>query len=267
MKQAAFALTTVLSLVVIGAVLVGSGTIDVSSPGNFGTPRNLIRDDGLEVRVPLPEGPAERQLPVVEATTDGEYAFMFDDPLEGPVRYDPCRPVRWVLSTVSMPVGAEDLVHDAVADVSARTGLAFEYVGTTTEVPSFERPLFQDQYGSGFAPIVFGWSTASEYPQLHGTVTGVAGSTAVTGAFGDQRYLVSGVVVMDAVDIGDLMTSTQGEALARAVIMHEWAHVLGLAHVDDDTELMYESNQTMTTWGPGDLAGLAIVGAGPCQDV
>jgi hypothetical protein len=50
----------------------------------------------------------------------------------------------------------------------------------------------------------------------------------------------------------------------RAVIMHELAHVLGLAHVNSPFELMYERNLGLTQYGPGDRQGLARLGRAAC---
>jgi hypothetical protein len=47
--------------------------------------------------------------------------------------------------------------------------------------------------------------------------------------------------------------------------MHELAHVLGLAHVEDPVQLMFATHDRQAGWGDGDLAGLAIAGAGPCE--
>lgn len=46
--------------------------------------------------------------------------------------------------------------------------------------------------------------------------------------------------------------------------MHELAHVLGLDHVDDPTQLMHEENTGQFDFGDGDLAGLALLGTGAC---
>ena len=48
---------------------------------------------------------------------------------------------------------------------------------------------------------------------------------------------------------------------ARAILVHELAHVVGLAHVDDPGELMYAENTGRTGLGPGDREGLARLGA------
>ena len=40
---------------------------------------------------------------------------------------------------------------------------------------------------------------------------------------------------------------------------------LGLDHVEDRDALMHPSDSTRTSWGPGDRAGLAVLGSGECQ--
>jgi len=78
--------------------------------------------------------------------------------------------------------------------------------------------------------------------------------------------LHSGTVILDADDIERLMSAEGGDAIAQAVVHHELGHVVGLGHVDDESELMHPQNTHLTEWGPGDLEGLAVVGDGPCED-
>lgn len=242
----------------------GVGLTDVQ---HFGTPRNSVMVGDREVTIPLPDGSAQRRRAIVVPQSTGSYEFLFDDAGAAPVRYDPCRPIPWVLSPEGMPTDAEPLLHAAVDRVSEASGLELVYEGTTAEPADFGRALVQPRYGDRFAPVVIGWSTAAQNPDLKGAVTGVGGSSAVNGAYGDQRYLHAGVIILDSQDMSTLMVGAGGQALAQAIVMHEWGHVLGLAHVSDAGELMNASNTALTSWGPGDLEGLALAGSGHCEEV
>jgi predicted Zn-dependent protease len=48
-------------------------------------------------------------------------------------------------------------------------------------------------------------------------------------------------------------------------VLHELGHLVGLAHVQDEHELMYAENIGQLDFGRGDLAGLARVGATACR--
>lgn len=256
-----------LALLIVGVMVVAAvfaSGYELRDLTRIGQPRNVLEDNGRHIELPYAQGPSTRRLPEVPITTTGEYAFtVIDD--TGPVRFDPCRTVRWVLAAHNMPAFAEPLVFAAVDEIELRTGLEFEYLGPTDEVPDFERPMFQERYGDYYAPLIIGWSSAAEYPDLAGPVAGIGGSNAIQGSHGEQRYLRGGVVLLDGPDLGVYLASSSGEAQVQAIIMHELAHVVGLAHVGDDSELMFDTNNRQTTWGPGDLQGLALAGAGPCE--
>ncbi len=256
---------TFLVFVVAAIVALQFAGLEVADLRHLGTPRNALLDGDTEVRVPLPPASSGRLLPEVPVTTTGNYAFMFEEGGE-PVRFDPCRPIHYVYNAAGEPAGIGDLIAESVQSVSTATGLQFVFDGPTDEVASFDRRLFQpDRYGEGFAPMIIGWSNEAAIPELAGSITGLGGSSSVTGAWGDDRFLASGTVILDTKDIAGLLGTVAGRTLARAVIMHELAHVVGLAHVADPTEIMNASNTSLSEWGPGDLAGLAIVGGGPCE--
>ncbi len=69
---------------------------------------------------------------------------------------------------------------------------------------------------------------------------------------------------LDASKLGVMLRQPNGSLSVQAVILHEVGHVLGLAHVNDPNQLMYPRGSHVTDYGPGDLAGLARLGASTC---
>lgn len=199
---------------------------------------------------------------------DGEgYAFLHTQPSSPtvPVTYDPCHPVRIALNPAHAPEGGREVTEDAIFEVSQATGLDFELTDDTDERPASGRPLSDSaRYGQGYSPILVAWSDPVETPRLAGDVAGLGGSVPLGGAFGTS-WLVTGHATLDAPDFERLLSGHDGRDRARAIVMHELAHVVGLDHVDDPDQLMYADNVGRTRWGIGDLAGLRLLGAGPCS--
>lgn len=181
------------------------------------------------------------------------------------VAYDPCRPIHYVVRPDGAPQGGAALISDAVARVSAATGLKFIADGTTSEAPSRERKPFQpDRYGDRWAPILIAWVTTAENPDFAASVAGEAGSHPVARSDGPRAY-VTGQMQLDATKIGKLVRMAEGNRMARALVLHEFGHLVGLDHVADNKQLMYATTGSeVVDFGPGDLTGLAELGRGPC---
>jgi hypothetical protein len=221
-------------------------------PGADVPPRGVEADD-----VPLGAPPP--------APASSAYRLM-ESPVESQewVAYDPCRPVHYVVRPDNAPAGSEGLVQDAVAEVSAATGLQFVDDGTTTEAPTEDRDLYQPElYGKTWVPVLITWTSPAEIPGLAGDVAGLGGSDYAQTPEAPLVY-VGGQVQLDAPDATAMLQHPGGRAYLKAVILHELGHVVGLDHVDDPDELMYEENAGRISFGEGDRAGLALLGTGPC---
>ncbi|MFC4617036.1 matrixin family metalloprotease [Cellulomonas algicola] len=203
--------------------------------------------------------------PLASALDAGPHTFTAMQPDgSGPVTYSPCRPIHYVVRPDNAPPGGDVLIRTAVQRVAEATGLQFVDDGATTEGPTSDRPAYQpDRYGRRWAPVLFTWSTSVETPGLLGDVAGTGGSASVT--FGGRSVYVTGEVTLDTEELAPLVATPDGTAVAIGVVTHELAHVVGLGHVDDPTQLMYPStNLTVTSFAAGDRAGLAALGRGAC---
>lgn len=252
-------------LLSVGLVIgLGLAAAHLAGPGDTDTPAaaEQIRSfptPGVEAA----DAPLGTPLPAPPA--GGEYAFVGVQ-ADGvtPVGYDPCRPVHYVIRPDNAPAGGEQLVRDAVARVSAVTGLEFVYDGPTDEAPAERRSLFQpDRYGDRWAPVLVSWQTEAENPDFLTDTVGEAGSATVTIA-GRPKVFVTGMVGLDAAAFAEYLADPDDVPLARAVVLHELGHLVGLDHVSDPGQLMYPETRDAVDFAPGDLTGLARLGAGEC---
>jgi hypothetical protein len=205
--------------------------------------------------------------PTTPAPASGSFRFLAHQPgvADVPVSYDPCRPIRVVVNAEIAPKGADALLGQALAEVSRATGLTFERAGSTDEQPRRDRPLRDlGRYGRGWAPVVVGWTTPASEPGLHGRVVGLGGSSSVVDRTSARSFYVTGAISLDTPALDAVLRRPDGAARVRAVLMHELGHVVGLAHVEDTDEVMNAESSDVTSFGPGDLAGLATLGRGRC---
>lgn len=201
------------------------------------------------------------------------YAFMRAGTDQPFISYDPCRPIHYVVRPQNAPAGGETMIAEAVAAVSRATGFVFINDGLTAEAPSTERPAYQpDQYGNRWAPILFAWEKQSEQPKFtdslapgSSTTLGLGGSMSIT-VDGQHATYVTGQVRLNSAALGTMSRRPGGHETVTSVVMHELAHVVGLDHIGDPTQLMAATvSEQVHGFAAGDLTGLAMLGTGKCR--
>jgi len=195
---------------------------------------------------------------------EGSYAYIAHQAgaPNDPVAYDPCDPIHVQLNPAGGPSDALELTQRALDRVGEATGLHFIYDGTTDRRPQWRTPYTPSVLGHD-QPVLVSFATAAEVPELDGDVAGIGGSVRVRSGSLLMHY-VTGGVTLDSDAFADILHRPDGESEAQAIVFHEFGHLVGLAHVDDPDELMYADNVGLTDFGPGDLTGLARLGAGRC---
>jgi hypothetical protein len=207
-----------------------------------------------------------RLLPAVPAppAPEGSFVFLHDQAdKKTPVAFDPCRPIHYVVNAAGAPVDGAALVADAIAAAQRATGLKFVDDGATSEVEQNDRAPYQpDRYRRDrWAPVLVSWADEQQFSTLAGYITGAARPQGITTS--GQTVYVSGSVVLDRVDLSP--EHMPDRALARATIMHELGHLVGLDHTADRSQLMFSEAQLgHTDYASGDLHGLAVLGAQRC---
>ncbi len=154
-----------------------------------------------------------------------------------PVRWNPCEPIRWVLDANHAPEQGRQALSLAMARITAVSGLEFEFVGMTDELPDAERSLVTEgPDGPRWAPVLVAWVPADSIDlPLSDMERGVAVPVAVRE--GGDRVFVTGQVVLNA-DKTLLPMFEDRHASWGAVLLHELGHLVGLDHVSDPEQLM-----------------------------
>ncbi|MDQ4055062.1 MAG: matrixin family metalloprotease [Actinomycetota bacterium] len=192
---------------------------------------------------------------------DREPTYAFLKTVDGqPVTYSSCRLIQVAVYPAGGPPNAEQLVREAVALMRTATGLDIVVTGAFGgHAPNWNyeaAPIHPDD------PISVSWHDGDAIAELTDHTAGLGGSRAINGPNGSQR-LVAGTIALSR-DYYTLLTERGDDGEALAVLLHEFGHVFGLDHVDSPRELMYDDNSDLTSFGPGDLEGLRLLGQGPC---
>lgn len=194
-------------------------------------------------------------------STAASTSYAFTTVLDGsPVRWDPCTAIRWTANVSLGPAGGLDVLKDAVARVAAATGTTWEYAGTSAATPA--GGYLPKTAQSSYPPVHIGWTDGASSDLLAGQTASVLGMTR-TAWFGvqtaDGKKIAATRAAVVALDRTDSLPLT-GATSWSTVALHELAHVMGLAHVADKTQLMATILPAITDLQAGDRAGLVKVG-------
>lgn len=249
------------------AVLGLLGTVALGAAG--GPVGRWFGHDGNRMRPALPADAASAPLARPEPAPSGVGGYRVlereDDGSGRPVRWDPCRPIHYVIRRSGAPVGGQLAINQAIAEMEQVTGLRFSFDGDTREAPRPNRPTIdRARYGRRWAPVLIAWTNPKEYPAIHG-YAGLGGPDTVGGNTRGHRRYVSGVVLLNRDHLAQVVRWADGQGRLDAVVLHEFGHLVGLDHVPDPTQLMYKQPTAHAQpLGDGDRRGLAVLSGGPC---
>ena len=210
--------------------------------------------------------PLGRPLPPPKGTES--YGFLMSQPQsESPVTWDPCRPIHYVVSGTA-PAAAERALTEGMAELARVTGFRIVRDGATSEKPAATRASYQPKrYGERWAPILVAWSDETSAPFLSGSVVGYARPKPVKNRDGRLTY-VTGEFVLEKPWFAALARSSNPKhrTLMRSVVIHEMAHMLGLAHIWESDQIMFpEAQLRIRKLGDGDRRGLYRLATGRCS--
>lgn len=177
------------------------------------------------------------------------YAFIatyLSNGARTPVRWPACRAIVFLVETTRAPAGASAAVRQAARELAAATGL--------TVTVRFTVRIGAGDLGAGVVPV--------RWPKSSSRVCDSAEAVACTGLSTLSSSGLIGATWISSARVS-LYPDRSGGVLLQ-VLLHEFGHVVGLAHVSSKQQIMYASVGLATGYGPGDLAGLRIAGRGVC---
>jgi hypothetical protein len=202
---------------------------------------------------------------VQEIRDHGEYAILHRSDGQ-PVVWNPCDPVRYVVSDALAPEGTDADLREAIRRVEGASGLDFVDAGRVDwTLEEFTRAggAVEGASGASWAPVLIGWEPASGFtdePNAYG------GANAIQGEGEWRNRYVTGFVIMNAGQ--DLRPGFDDDGAWGPAFMHELGHVVGLGHVPQhrQDEIMAPSHAPPwpIDWGEGDRRGLTRLGSGSC---
>lgn len=198
---------------------------------------------------------------------DGTYAFLSVQTLADgsvvPLTWSACGQIRYSVSADGAPSAFRNHVAGVAQELSNATGLVFLDVDTSTMITSSAPPVRVERTTAGRnPPVLVAFADESSDPVLEGDVVGVASTSLGMDLSTGRSYFTTGVVHLDV----DLLRydDSGGEPAYVSTLRHEMGHLVGLDHVDDASQLMTPVEAGVHTYQAGDLAGLALLGAGGC---
>lgn len=231
-----------------------------------------VLGEGDVLRPSLPAVMSREPLgrPAEAPSGNGGFVLLHEQPTADgkgtqPVRWDPCRPVTYVIRPDGAPPGGPAALDWAIGRIESLTGLAFVFVGASDEGPGPHRPAMdQARYGDRWSPVLIAWTDPTEYAPMAG-FAGLGGPASIEGRHPAERRYVSGSVLLNRAHLREVESWPRGRQRERAVILHELSHLVGLDHVDDPAALMSRRPGVAAfDFSAGDLRGLAAVSGGPC---
>jgi hypothetical protein len=227
----------------------------------------LLGEDRSASASAYPDRPPDAEAAPIGTPPDvrkpsNEFAFMrTQDGSSDPVTYDPCVPIHILVDPRTSVDDGMRLLEEALDEMQDATGLAFVVDGLTDDPRPSEGTIAAADGGP--LPARVAWSDPGTDESLEGGVTGTGGSVSVKRD--GHWWFVTGTILLDGPQLAEILTGPRGWQAARAVVMHELGHLVGLNHVETPGQLMQpEGDESLTTWGDGDLTGLAALGRGKC---
>ncbi len=175
-------------------------------------------------------------------------------------------PITWSVDASALgPKAAQIRIADLQwalrqwADVS---GLTFEYAGTDSfTLDQKDASLRSTSAGQKSRHVSFAFLEDESTSLLSSTQVGI-GSPMAQRVTTSDGHTTTSIVSGSAIFSVDFLADASRKQ-ARALLLHEIGHVMGLGHTDDDSQVMHPILESEVTLGAGDITGVQAL-TGTC---
>lgn len=175
------------------------------------------------------------------------------------ISYDRCEPLRYRINPQGAKPGWIDDIVAAIDIIANVTGLTFQRLPDTTEVPVSVGPRPTTLPDGTKNPVLIAFPTQAMVPGLGGAL-GIGGSTYLSGYDGpnfNPSVFYTGIAYFDR--DADVPSGFGAQSFG-PLALHELGHMVGLGHVLNESEVMYPVLVDGSSgFGPGDLHGLRML--------
>jgi hypothetical protein len=215
--------------------------------------------------------PDDTAADLPHATAEAPFRFLDRSASGDPIGWNPCRPIRYEVNLRYAPPGAGSTVAEAIRRIEEASAFRFTFVGITRRGAIATADA--DYLDAGFdpRPVLISWLPPSRFSAIAPPRRAAAVGIPRLGRGPDAGRYTSGQILINT---GAHARRGWGTRYSLGpLLLHEWGHVLGLAHVKDRDQIMWsyrvpgaDRSPTvgLTTFGDGDLGGLAVLSAAEC---
>lgn len=197
---------------------------------------------------------APRRAPPAPAGSASSYKFGSTDSSGNPARWRTCAAIPVVVDSRGATAAVLSELRVALGKIDAAAGVRL----TITDVRNNRLTTYESDNPA--SPVIIGFPDATSGVFTDANEAGLTSTTTDAA----NTTITGGTIAFNADLVGTYTPGATGADPLEALVLHELGHLVGLAHVNDQTQIMYPYTGYAHVLGAGDLAGLRALAPRGC---